>query len=63
VSRRAARIGAKYPGGLWTRIDRGLSPDSPHCGKRTIEHIVVRFSYLKPHDVVVQRSEHDVPDE
>ena len=52
-----------YSGKLWFRVDRGLSPDSPHYRKRTIEHIDVRFSYRQPHDVVVQRSEHDVPDE
>lgn len=52
-----------YSGELWSRTDRGLSPESPHYGKRTIEHIEIRFSFLKPHDVVAQRDEHDVPDE
>jgi hypothetical protein len=52
-----------YSGEFWSRTDRGLPSDSPHYGKRTIEHIDVGFSYLKPHEVVVQRYEHDVPDE
>jgi len=52
-----------YSGELWSRTDGGLSPESPHYGKRTIEHIEIRFSFLKPHDVVAQRDEHDVPDE
>jgi hypothetical protein len=52
-----------YSGEFWERTDSGLSPESPHFGKKTITHIDVRLSYLRPHDVVVQRHEHDVPDE
>ena len=51
-----------YSGELWYRLE-GLAPSSPHYGKRTIENIDVRFSYLKPQQLVLQMREHDIPEE
>ena len=51
-----------YSGEYWYR-EYGHRRESPHYGKRIIQHIDVRFSYLKPHEVVVQIDEQDVPDE
>ncbi|MBR0754858.1 hypothetical protein JQ604_21945 [Bradyrhizobium jicamae] len=53
-----------YSGAFWIRDDqRYIRQDSPYYGKRTITHIDVRFSYARPHDVVVQANESLVPDE
>lgn len=53
-----------YSGELWFQDDqRYVRRDSPQYGTRTIRHVEVRLSYLKPHNVVVQADEHYVPDE
>lgn len=51
-----------YSGELWTRSD-GLPPTSPYYKTRNLKRIKVRFSYVKPHAVVVEASLQVVPDE
>jgi hypothetical protein len=51
-----------YSGEISYRLG-GLPHDSPHQGKRTLVNIKVKFSYLPPQDVVVQKHEYEMPDE
>jgi hypothetical protein len=51
-----------YSGEMWFRIGP-LPHDSPQYGKRTIVKMQVRFSCLKPQELVLQKQEYDVADE
>lgn len=50
-----------YSGEYWTRIIR--PPNDPSDHTRYVGNIQVRFSYLKPQEIVVHESSHAAPDD